>query len=109
MLDISTSKHMAALLRSLFAGRNMLFHCFSQDQHLDVNQHLVVTFFTSFWHIFRFVANTELVLTECILNSWLLFTMLKGCVFQPAFGCANIVYFHQLSGANPNICHSITS
>ena len=24
--------------------------------------------------------------------------MLKGCVFWPAFGCAHIVYFHQLSG-----------
>ena len=48
-------------------------------------------------------------LQQCLYNSWLLFIMWKGCVFWPVFSCAHIVYFHQLSGARPNICHSITS
>ena len=31
-----------------------------------------------------------------------LLILLKGCVFQPGFGCAHIVYFDRLSGA----CHT---
>ena len=35
------------------------------------------------------------------------FIMLKGCVFRPAFGCAHIVYFHQLLGVHLNLLNFV--